>query len=140
VNVTSKGLRDLFFLGVGSALLYHEFWQLPSPSPLGVFVALFLFGLIPAFRADAGPTPGPLGLLRTLLDLMTPPPTRSEADREAEANAAILEQEARVERAEQVVREAKARAEVPEATADGEDEAEAPSKSSRPRFRPPGSP
>lgn len=92
---TSKGLRDLFFLVLGTALLYHEFWQRPDPSPLGVFVALFLFGLIPAFRADEGVTPGPLTMIAQLLVAMgsktngakPPPPEATDPPKDSRTPA-----------------------------------------------------
>jgi len=79
-RITSKGLRDLFFLAVGTAILFREFWQQPDPSPLGVFVALFLYGLIPAFRADEGTSAGPLTLLVQALAGRGGPGTKAAAE------------------------------------------------------------
>jgi hypothetical protein len=108
-RITSKGLRDLFFLAVGSAILFHEFWQRPDPSPLGVFVALFLFGLIPAFRADEGTSAGPLALLVQALAGRGGPETKGPAEDPA-ARAAredeVAREAARVVLADRVAREA----------------------------------
>ena len=99
MRITSKGLRDLFFLLIGTAILFHEIWQRPSPSPLGIFAAFFLFGLIPAFRADEGSTLGPLALLVRLLS------QREGSQAAPVSRATLAEQEAKVELAEQVARD-----------------------------------
>lgn len=122
MNVTVKGLRDLFFLLVGAAILYNQFWQREDPSPLGVFVALFLFGLIPAFRADET-TVGPLQALLALLG------GRAAPDR-------LAEQEARADRAARVARD---RAAVREAMAERAEREERESRSSPPESRGPDS-
>ena len=127
MRVTSKGLRDLFFLLVGTAVLFHEIWQRSDPSPLGVFVALFLFGLIPAFRADEGSTQGPLGLLMSALAALGGKGNR----------ATLAEQEARVELAEQVARDrAAVRAAMAErAAAEDQQRKTSPPESSEPDSR-----
>lgn len=68
--MATKRLRHFFFLLVGLAVLYHEIWQRSTPSPLGVFTALFLFGLIPAFWADEKATVGPFASLIHLLTVL----------------------------------------------------------------------
>lgn len=59
-------LRDLFFFCVGGAILYHEIWVRKDPSPLGVFMVIFFWGLIPAFRGEDGGT-NPWDLVARLL-------------------------------------------------------------------------
>lgn len=62
-----KLLRDLFFGAAGVAIAYHEFWVEEDPSPIGAFMVLFLWGLIPAFRAEDANAPSPMDLLIRLL-------------------------------------------------------------------------
>ena len=81
---TAQGLRDLFFLAAGAAVLYNQVWQRDEISPLGAFLVLFLWGLIPAFRADEGATSGPLTVLLHILAALgtrapQAPPASSEA-------------------------------------------------------------
>lgn len=67
MSARTRGLRDLFFLLAGSAIAYHEFWLEEDPSPIGAFMVLFLWGLIPAFRAEDANVPSPMELLIRLL-------------------------------------------------------------------------
>lgn len=125
MNVTGKGLRDLFFLLVGSAILYQQFWERPDPSPLGVFVALFLYGLIPAFRADETS----LSPLAALMALLAAKGTKAPPD-------PVAEQEAKVEKA---VEAARVRAAARAALADREDQEARQRRSSPPESNEPGS-
>lgn len=90
-----KLLRDLFFGAAGSAIAYHEFWLEEDPSPIGAFMVLFLWGLIPAFRAEDANAPSPLAVLLQFLTASKASPAspdtpeggrEDQADRAAQAD------------------------------------------------------
>jgi hypothetical protein len=59
--------REVLFLLSGGAILYHEVWIANTSDPLLVFTALFLWGLVPAFRADGGALPSVKEVMRAWL-------------------------------------------------------------------------
>lgn len=77
--------REVLFLVSGGAILYHEVWVATSSDPLLVFTALFLWGLVPAFRADGGALPSVKEVMRAWL-LAEPKKAEAKKD-EAEDDA-----------------------------------------------------
>jgi hypothetical protein len=71
--------REVLFLVSGGAILYHEVWVATSSDPLLVFTALFLWGLVPAFRADGGALPSVKEVMRAWL-LADPKSKSDEAE------------------------------------------------------------
>ncbi len=104
MRITSKGLRDLFFLMAGTAIAYQQFFVREEPSPLGVFMVLFLWGLVPAFRADSQGVG--LSVLQALLGAKGSQTVELEGREDREERVAQAERAARAARVRAEVRAA----------------------------------
>ena len=99
MNGWTKRLRDLFLLGLGTALFHNEFWIESEPRPIAVLVAGLMIGFVPALHADDSLSSGPLALLLRAMGLKV---ERVDPDERAQ-----------VERVEREDREDKARVGAP---------------------------